>query len=224
MGSTTPTVYGIVEPSNTSFNQAGGYAALGFPTSEAFQVNSSGLMQQTFENGRIEWMPGAAATVLFPVGQVAITYANQGLTLAVGGTATLSATTLDTNGLPATGRTLTWSTTNGAVATVTGNGYTATVQGVGAGAANIYATAEGKTSAPLSVQVGSACCAIGQGAPSAAITQAFQTAVSRNNLGGTPTAAAPVARTGTGYTQTLTATNWLDRGRSPRPTDRASLI
>lgn len=206
--STTPTVYGIVEPVFDAFNTAGGYNMLGFPTSAAFQVNSTGVMQQTFENGRIQWTTGNTPVVLFPIAQVYITYANLGLNLpAPGATATINVTTLDTTGASVTGRTITWSTTNGAVATVTGNGYSATVTAVGEGSANIYATSEGKTSLPLTVSVGAVCCAIGQGAPTAAITQAFQAAVTRDQLAVALPAQSPVTRVGTGYIQTFTAAN-----------------
>jgi uncharacterized protein (TIGR03437 family) len=205
--STTPTVYGIVEPAFDAFNSYG-YTLLGFPTSNAFQVNSTGLMRQTFENGRIEWMPGNPASVLFPVAEVDITYANQGLTLASpGAIATLSANTIDTNGVSVTGRTLSWSTTNGSVVSVVGNGYSATVTAVGSGTAQIYVTAEGKTSQPLTVTVGGVCCSIGQGAPTQAIAQAFQAAVARNQLAVALPVSSPVTRQGTGYIQTLTAAN-----------------
>jgi uncharacterized protein (TIGR03437 family) len=205
-GSTAPSVYGVVAPVAAAYIGAGGYAAMGFPTSEAFQVDSTGLMRQLFENGRIEWTGTNSPNVLFPVGEVDITYASQGLTLAPGATATLSATTLDNRGIVVTGRVLTWATTNGAVATVAGNGYTAVVTGVGAGSANVYATSEGKTSASLIVTVGSSvCCAVGQGAPTTAITQAFQTAIARNMVSVVLPAAAPVTRAGNGYVQTFTA-------------------
>ncbi len=206
--STTSSVYGIVEPVFDVFNNNGGYKTLGFPTSVAFQVNSSGLMQQTFENGRIQWTAGVTPVVLFPVAEVDITYANQGLVLAApGDTATIGAATVDTNGTSVTGRVLTWSTTNGAVATVRGNGYSATVTAVSAGTAQIYVTSEGKTSLPLTVTVGAACCSIGQGAPTQAIAQAFQAAVTRNQLAVALPVASPVARVGTGYIQTLTSAN-----------------
>jgi uncharacterized protein (TIGR03437 family) len=203
--STTPSVFGIVEPVNTAYNSAGGFTSLGFPTSAAFQVNSSGLMQQNFENGRIQWSAGVTPTVLYPVAQVYITYASLGLNLpAPGATAVLTATTLDINSASVTNRSLTWSTTNGAVASVVGNGYSATVTAVSAGTAGIYVTAEGKTSTPIVVTVGAVCCYVGQGAPTAAISSAFQTALSRNQLSVALPTASPVVRTGTGYTQTFT--------------------
>ena len=51
-----------------------------------------------------------------------------------------------------------------------------------AGTAVVTASAEGKTSAALNVSVTAPCCQIGEGAPTAAIQQAFQDAVTRNKL------------------------------------------
>ncbi len=204
--STTPAVYGIIEPASTAFSQAGGYAALGFPTSEAFQVNSTGLMQQNFQNGRIQWTAGNTPAVLYPVSAVSINNASQGIYLATPGTtATVTASTTDTTGAVTTGRALTWSTTNGSVATVVGNGYSAVVTAVGGGTANIYATAEGKTSVPITVTVGAVCCTVGQGAPTQAISLAFQAAVARDQLAVILPVASPVTRVGTGYVQNLSS-------------------
>src|SRR5207245_3001521 len=108
-------------------------------------------------------------------------------------------------GVQVNDRTLTWTSTNGSVVKVTGNGYSALIQAVGGGTANVYATSEGKTSAPLAVRVGSVCCGIGEGAPTLAITQASQAAVSRNNLSIALPASSPVIRQGTGYIQSLVA-------------------
>ena len=207
-GATTPTIYGILAPVYAVYANSGGYTTLGFPTSEAFQVDSSGLMRQTFENGRIEWTGTNTPNVLFPVARVDILYSTQSLNLAPGANAALTATTVDNRGNVVTGRALSWATTNGAVVTVIGNGYTAVVTGVGAGSANVYATSEGVTSPNLVVTVGSStCCAIGQGAPTAAITQAFQTAINRNNVSVSLPAPAPVTRVGNGYIQTFTSSD-----------------
>ena len=160
-------------------------------------------MQQTFENGRIQWTPGNTPVVIYPVSAVYIIYASQGLYLAAPGTtATITATTTDTTGAAVTGRALTWSTTNGSVATVLGNGYSATITAVGTGTANIYVTVEGKTSVPITVTVGSVCCTVGQRrADTAAIGLAFQAAVTRDQLsaGFSFPSASPVTCVGTGY-------------------------
>ena len=201
--STTPTVHSVLGSFRDSFNAAGGYSVLGFPTSEALTVGTTGLVRQTFELGRIEQLPNQVPAVLLAISEVDITFANQGLILNAGATATVTATTLDLRGTAVTDRTLTWNTTNGTVATVTSNGYSAVVLGVGAGTTNIYVTAEGKTSAPLTVRVGSVCCGVGEGAPTPALTQAFQAALIRNNIPLSLSASTLVTRQGAGYVQSL---------------------
>jgi uncharacterized protein YjdB len=62
-------------------------------------------------------------------------------TISIGGTAVLTATPRTSWGLTVTGRTITWSTSNSAVASVTSGGV---VTGVAAGTATISATADGK--------------------------------------------------------------------------------
>src|SRR5262249_3344306 len=61
----------------------------------------------------------------------------------------------------------------------------------------------GKTSTPLIVTVTSVCCQIGEGAPTAALQQAFVAAVTRNKLTVQVPAASPVVRAGAGYAQQL---------------------
>jgi len=197
----TFTVYGAIY---TAWTSAGGYASMGFPTSEAV-VQGSGVYQQTFERGTIQWTPGSPAVVVLPLAQISIAGAGQGLSLNIGATATLSATTVDTQGNIATGRAVSWSTSNGNVVKVLGNGNTATITAVGAGTANIYATAGGVTSQPFPVSVAGVCCGVGQGAPTATITQAFQTAAARNQLSLALPNPTTVIRAGNGYIQTLTA-------------------
>jgi len=82
----------------------------------------------------------AAITVAVPVASVGVSPASA--TVSVGGTQQLTATPLDANGNPLTGRTVTWSTGAATVATVSPNGL---VTGVAAGSATITATSEGKT-------------------------------------------------------------------------------
>ena len=75
-----------------------------------------------------------------PVASVAVSPATASLT--VGQTAQLTATTKDANGNILSGRPVTWSTSNGSVATVSSSGL---VTAAGAGSATITATSEGKT-------------------------------------------------------------------------------
>jgi hypothetical protein len=81
----------------------------------------------------------AAAPAVVPVASVAVTPDSS--SVAVGGTVQLSAATADAGGEPLSGRPVTWSTDNAAVATVSGTGL---VTGVAPGSATLAATSEGK--------------------------------------------------------------------------------
>jgi acid phosphatase type 7 len=84
---------------------------------------------------------GANITIsAVPVASVTVTPASG--TLSQGGTGQLTATPKDGSGTPLTGRVVTWSSDNTAVATVNASGR---VTGVAAGSATITATCEGKT-------------------------------------------------------------------------------
>ncbi len=203
--STTAPAYAVTGDLYTAYLQAGASAALGFPTAAPVTLNAAGTVRQTFENGRIEQTPGSAPVVLFTVKSLAISAPTATLNMQPGDTVSIKAVTLDTRGLPVTGRALSWTSTNGAVASIQGMGDTAIVKAVGGGAANVYVTGEGLTSVPLSIRVAGVCCAVGEGAPSAASQQAFQAAVSRNSITVTLPATSPATRTGAGYAQTLTA-------------------
>src|SRR6266699_379632 len=82
----------------------------------------------------------AAVTVTIPV--ASLTVSPTAATIVVGGTQQLTATPLDANGNPLSGRTITWSSDAPSVATVNANGL---VPGVAVGSANITATSEGKS-------------------------------------------------------------------------------
>jgi uncharacterized protein YjdB len=84
----------------------------------------------------------AAITVIpIPVASVAVTPASA--TIPVGTTVQLSATPKDANGNPLSGRAVTWTTSDGTIATVDANGLV-TAQAIG-GPVTITATSEGKT-------------------------------------------------------------------------------
>src|SRR5437870_3934978 len=89
-----------------------------------------------------EGKSGTAAILVtnVPVASVAVSPASA--SVQVGQTVQLAATLKDANGNTLTGRTVTWSSDNTAVATVSGSGL---VSGVVAGAATITATSEAKT-------------------------------------------------------------------------------
>jgi uncharacterized protein YjdB len=74
----------------------------------------------------------------------------------VGATTQATATTKDANGVTLTGRTVSWSSDNSAVATVSGSGAFATVTAISVGTANIIATSEGHTGQAMVTVVSSA--------------------------------------------------------------------
>ena len=203
--STTAPAYTVTGDLYAAYLQAGASAALGFPTAAPVTINAAGAVRQTFENGRIEQTPGSAPVVLFTLKSLAISAPTPTLSMQPGDSVSIKAVALDTRGLPVAGRTLSWTSTNGAVASVQGSGDTAVVKAVGGGAANVYVTGEGLTSQPLSIRVTGVCCGVGEGTPSAASQLAFQAAISRNAISVKLPAASPATRTGAGYAQTFTA-------------------
>src|SRR5947208_16645739 len=80
------------------------------------------------------------AVTLPPVASMSVSPASASVLLTQ--TVQLTATTLDSTGAVLTGRTVTWSSSNGAVATVSGSGV---VTGAAVGTATITATSEGKS-------------------------------------------------------------------------------
>jgi len=83
--------------------------------------------------------PVAITVTVVPVASVAVSPASANVI--VGQTAQLTATPKDANGNPLSGRTVTWATSNAAVASVSGNGL---VTGGAAGTATITASSEGQ--------------------------------------------------------------------------------
>src|SRR5437879_6993214 len=84
----------------------------------------------------------AAITVPAPAPVASVSVSPASATLQIGQTVQLTATPKDANGNPLTGRTITWGSSNTAVATVTASGL---VTGVVAGSATITATDEGRS-------------------------------------------------------------------------------
>jgi len=96
-----------------------------------------------------EGQTATATVTVTPVPVAAVTIAPSSATIIVGSTAQLSAVTKDAAGNTLTGRTVTWASSNTAVATVNGSGL---VTGVATGSATITATSEGQSgSAAVSV-------------------------------------------------------------------------
>src|SRR6266702_4242825 len=115
---------------------------------------------------------GAAITVnpaTVPVASVAVTPA--ATSLPTGGTVQLTAIPKDANGTPLTGRSVAWTSSNGAVATVGSSGL---VTAVATGSATITATSEGQ-SGSASITVSNAPVASVAVAPASASVQVGQT-------------------------------------------------
>jgi uncharacterized protein YjdB len=126
----------------------------------------------------------AAITVAaVPVASVAVTPATA--SMAVGQSVQLTATPKDALGNPLSGRTVTWATTNAAVATVNGSGL---VSGVAAGGATITATSEGQAggSAITVTVVPVASVTVSPATASAQVGQTVQLTATPKDAGGSP--------------------------------------
>ena len=204
-GVTTISTFSVFKATYAAFSAAGGLGVLGLPTSGEV-VLTSGLHRQTFEYARVESSPANPPQVLFPIGEIDIVNSVSGLAMHLGDVVTLSAATFDTRGAQVSGRAISWTTTNGQAISIQSNGYTATVKAIASGVANVAVTSEGKTSPVLLVRVDSPCCGVGEGAPSAAVSKAFQDAVARNRLNVVLPNPTSVVRTAGGYTQSFSLT------------------
>jgi uncharacterized protein YjdB len=110
-------------------------------------VNSSGLVTAVAVGSATitatsEGKRGTAAITVTLVPVASVTVSPASASIGVGGTQQLSAVTKDSAGGTLTGRAVTWSSSNTAVATVNASGL---VTGVSAGSATITATSEGKS-------------------------------------------------------------------------------
>jgi len=199
-------VFGVEEPIYDLYLAQGGAGGfLGLPTSEVLLVAATGAQRQTFEGGALEYVPGSPPVVREPVVSVTLAGAPMGqtVTLNLGDTLTLTATPLDPSSTPLTDRVVTWSTTNSRVIAVqaTGStGATAVLTAAGAGTASVVASSEGVKSPTLNLMVTMTCCLVGDGAP-AAVQQAFQAALARNQISVEIPVAGPAVRAGSGYVQ-----------------------
>ncbi|MGP8246003.1 MAG: Ig-like domain-containing protein [Bryobacteraceae bacterium] len=196
--------FSVTEPLYDLYvNNGGPSGTLGLPTANAVALSSGGY-SQTFEAGTLTTANGG--TVLLPIVSVAIGGAPAGntATLNVGQTLSLTATPYDTSGAVATGRAVTWGTSNGQVASVTASGASAVITALSGGAATITATAGGVTSTAIRIIVNAVCCAVGEGAPTT-VAAAFQAALTRNHLVAATPVADAASRAGSGYVQTVTA-------------------
>ncbi len=193
-----------VKPSIYSIYAAnGGYTGfLGVPLTEELTV-TGGRRRQTFEGGSIDYDPNQSGSgaIRLPVSSIVLAPQVGPIRLNVNDSLTVSAITYGPDGSTLTGREIVWATSNGRIASIAPSGATVLVKAVGGGPASISATSEGKVSAALSIFVTAPCCAIGEGAPTTALQQAFQDAITRNRLSPRLPAASPATRTGFGYIQ-----------------------
>jgi uncharacterized protein (TIGR03437 family) len=196
------TAFSVIAPVYSLYSSLGGPAGqLGMPTSNDLTL-ADGSHKQTFEAGRIVYTPGSTPTVVLPVNEIDISPVGA-VTLQYGQTLNASVIMYDTGGGAATGRAVSWSTSNGSAVSVTGSGYSAVIKAVGNGIASVTASSEGIVSKAIVVTAIEPCCQIGQGAPTAAIQAAFQAAVTRNKLTVLVPAATGVRAAGSGYVQDL---------------------
>ncbi len=113
------------------------------------QVNGTGLASAVAVGGPVmieatsEGKTGTATVTVLPVPVASVTVTPPATTLTVGQTAQLLATPVDGGGVPLTGRVITWTSANSAVADVDGAGLV-TAKTVG-GPVTITASSEGKT-------------------------------------------------------------------------------
>ncbi|HMG69747.1 MAG TPA: Ig-like domain-containing protein, partial [Gemmatimonadaceae bacterium] len=89
-----------------------------------------------------DWEGGSFGTAVTPAPVASVTVSPSAASVVVGATQQLTATTKDSTDAVLTGRSVTWSSSNTAFATVDANGL---VTGVAAGSATITATSEGKS-------------------------------------------------------------------------------
>ncbi|MEO7651179.1 MAG: hypothetical protein ABIZ80_11980, partial [Bryobacteraceae bacterium] len=199
-------VFAVAEPAYTAYTNNGGHAGfLGLPTAD--DVVTGTHHKQTFQGGNLEWDNGGTPVVRLPVANVSLTPVSSGIIrLQLGDSFALHALILAANGAALTDRAVTWSTSNGRVATVQANGVDATIKAIGGGTAIVTATSEGKVSPSLTVSVTAPCCQIGEGAPTTFVSQAIQDAVTRNRLSILLPSPSPVRRLGLGYVQELYST------------------
>ena len=173
---------------------------LGFPQGDELKVSET-KRRQTFEGGSVEYDVGGGASLRLPVNSININPGMQTVRLNLNDTYQVSAQAFDAQGNVLADRTVQWTSTNGRVVSIKSEGQTATVKAIGAGTAVVSATSEGKLSLPITFFVTSPCCAVGEGAPNAIISQAFSDAVTRRRLNLKLPGQFPVRRVGGGYQQ-----------------------
>ncbi len=195
----------VLEPLNTFYQGKLGHdGVLGLPVADEVTLSGTTRRRQVFEGGSIEYDPagGGDPILKLPVASVSIVVPTTvPVRLTLGDTIDLRAVVLGAGSSQLTDRPVSWSTTNGRVVSISANGLVATVRAIGGGSATVIAASEGKTSPPVSINVVSPCCQVGEGAPNLVTQQSFQDAVARNRLALALPAPNPVRRVGGGYVQ-----------------------
>src|SRR5207247_8449101 len=144
-----------------------------------------------------EGKSGTSAITVTPVPVASVDVTPPSVSVQAGQTVQLTATPRDANGAPLSGRTVTWSSSNMAVAAVSNSGL---VSGVTPGTATITATSEGK-SGTSSVTVTNVPVATVEVTPPSASVQAGQTVqltATPTDAGATPLSGPEVPRSGDG--------------------------
>ena len=207
VGPSAGRIVAVREPINSIYRAAGGPTGrLGLPLNDELQL-ANGRRRQTFQGGSVEYGPGETPVLRNAVFAVTLTSVGS-LRLNLNDTFQLRAQMVTTAAESVSDRDVSWTTSNSRViqiAIAPNQTGIATLRAVGGGSAFITATSEGKTSSPLTVFVSAPCCSIGEGAPTAALQQAFQDAVTRNRLSPRLPSASPVQRFGAGYLQEFAA-------------------
>ncbi|MDQ2950402.1 MAG: hypothetical protein M3Y27_31425, partial [Acidobacteriota bacterium] len=186
-----------------AYSAAGGYSGfLGLPISDEALL-STGVKRQSFEGGFVDYTPGSPAVAKRAIQDIVFTPSVKSLKLALGDSITLTATPFDALGNALTDRAVVWSTSNSRVVSIQATGQTAILKALAGGVATITVSAEGKSSTALSILVSAPCCGLGEGAPSPAIQQAFQDAITRNRISVQLPIPSPVQRSAGGYIQSV---------------------
>ncbi len=193
----------VKAPVNQVYRAAGGPAGrLGLPLNDELQL-ANGRRRQTFQNGSIEYAAGEVPAIRNAVFSVSLTSAGS-IRLNLNDAFPLRAQMITNTGESVADRDVSWTTSNSRVIQIAvppNQTGMATLRAVGGGSAFITATSEGKSSPPLTVFVSAPCCAVGEGAPTAALQQIFLDAVARNRLNPRLPSPSPVQRFGAGYLQ-----------------------
>ncbi len=196
-------IVAVKEPINRVYRANGGPTGrLGLPLNDEL-VLANGRRRQTFQGGSIEYGVGETPVLRNAVFAVTLTSAGS-LRLNLNDTFQIRTQLVTTTGESVADRDVSWTTSNSRViqiAVAPNQTGVATLRAVGGGSAFITATSEGKSSSPLTVFVAAPCCAVGEGAPTAALQQSFLDAVTRNRLNPRLPSASPVQRFGAGYLQ-----------------------